>query len=130
MAFASIKGLLAEHNLVSPQELENWLKAWQVAVEGGSQEGLLSFIARERGVSEEVFLQRLAKALDWPFVEIGKIDAPVEARKKISTKVAFQYSVLPYQFENGRLQVAVSNPFDSAMLSAVRFDAGCPCNLP
>jgi type II secretion system protein E len=129
MAFASIKGLLAEHNLASPKEFEDWSKAWQVAVEGGSQEGLLSFMARERGTSDEVFLQGLAKALGWPFIEIAKMDVPAEARKKISTKVAFQYSVLPSQFENGRLQVAVSNPFDSAMLSAVQFDARCPVHF-
>jgi len=40
--------------------------------------------------------------------------------------VAFQYFVLPTQFENGTLQVAVSNPFDAAMLNAVQFDAQCP----
>src|SRR5437764_48357 len=33
---------------------------------------------------------------------------------------------LPTQFENGTLQVAVSNPFDAAMLNAVQFDAQCP----
>ena len=51
---------------------------------------------------------------------------PPETRQKISTKVAFQYFVLPTQFENGTLQVAVSNPFDAAMLNAVQFDAQCP----
>ena len=29
-------------------------------------------------------------------------------------------------FENEILQVAVSNPFDTAMLNAVQFDARCP----
>jgi type II secretion system protein E len=129
MAVASIKGLLAEHNLATPEQFAEWSKAWQVAVEGGSQEALLSFIARERGSSDELFLQELARALGWPFVEIGKMDVPVEARKKISTKVAFQYSVLPVKFEDGRLQIAVSNPFDSAMLSAVQFDARCPVHF-
>ena len=52
-----------------------------------------------------------------------------EARQKISTKVAFQYFVLPIRFENGAVQVAVSNPFDTAMLNAVQFDAQCPVEL-
>jgi type II secretion system protein E len=47
-------------------------------------------------------------------------------QQKISTKVAFQHFVLPTRFEDGALQVAVSNPFDTAMLNAVRFDARCP----
>ena len=48
---------------------------------------------------------------------------PSEARNRISTKVAFQYSVLPVAVQDGSLEVAVSNPFDPAMLNAVRFDA-------
>ena len=47
-------------------------------------------------------------------------------RNKLSTKIAFQYSVLPAAINNGVLQVAVSDPFDAAMMSAVRFDAKMP----
>ena len=129
MALVSIKNLLAQHDLASPKQFEDWNKAWRLAVEGGSQEGFLSFIARERGMSDEAFLQQLAKILGWPFIEIGKLDIPVDARKKISTKNAFQYSVLPTKFEDGHLEVAVSNPFDAAMLSSVQFDARCPVHF-
>src|SRR6185503_5472201 len=123
MAFASIKNLFARMALGTPEQFDEWSKAWQVAMENGSQESLLAFICRERGLSEELFLQQLAQALDWPYLELRKTDAPPEARQKISTKVAFQYSVLPTRFENSTLQVAVSNPFDAAMLNAVQFDA-------
>ncbi|MGA2176931.1 MAG: ATPase, T2SS/T4P/T4SS family [Verrucomicrobiota bacterium] len=129
MAIVSIKTLLERHHLATPRQFEDWNKAWRVAVEGGSQDSLLSFIARERGSTEEAFLQDLAKALGWPFVDVAKTDVPAEARKRISTKVAFQYTVLPTQFDNGQLQVAVSNPFDTAMLSAVQFDARVPVNF-
>ncbi len=60
-------------------------------VEGGSQDTLLSFVARERGTTEELFLQDLAKALNWPYVDLPKTEVPPETRKKISTKIAFQY---------------------------------------
>src|SRR5580698_7199836 len=123
MANVSIKGLLARHNLATPQQFDEWHKAWRVAQEAGSTESLMLFMARERGNSEEAFLQDLAKALGWPFIDLGKTELSVEARKKISTKVAFQYSVLPVKFENNRLTVAVSNPFDAAMQGAVQFDA-------
>jgi type II secretion system protein E len=126
MAIVSIKALLERHNVATPRQLEEWNKAWRVAVEGGSQETLLGFVAREKGSSEEAFLQELAKALDWPYVDLTKTEVPLEARKKISTKIAFQYSVLPVEFEKGQLRVAVSNPFDAAMLSAVQFDARVP----
>jgi type II secretion system protein E len=87
---------------------------------------LLAFVCRERGLAEDVFLQKLAQALNWPYLDLAKLKVPTEARNRVSTKVAFQYSVLPTLVSDGTLQIAVSNPFDSAMLNAVRFDARGP----
>jgi type II secretion system protein E len=126
MAFVSLREFLSRLGLATPEQFEEWGKAWKVAVESGSQETLLAFICRERGLAEDVFLQKLAQALNWPYLDLPKLKVPAEARNRISTKVAFQYSVLPTQVENGTLQVAVSNPFDASMLNAVRFDARGP----
>ncbi len=126
MSFASIRDFFAQAALVTPEQFEEWNKAWRVAVSNGSQEPLLAFICRERGVAEDAFLQQMAQALNWPYLDLPKLDVPPEARQKIPTKVAFQHSVLPIRFENGELQVAISNPFDAAMLNAVRFNAGAP----
>ena len=112
--------------LLTPEQFEECNKAWRVTVQSGSQESLLGFICRERGLAEDVFLQRLAQALNWPFLDLPKLKVPAEARNRISTKVAFQFAVLPTQVLEGILQVAVSNPFDTAMLNAVRFDARGP----
>ncbi len=126
MAFISLKEFLARMDLATPAQFDEWNKAWRVAVESGSQESLLGFIWRERGLAEDVFLQRLAQALNWPYLDLPKVTVPAEARNRISTKVAFQYSVLPTQVTDGTVQVAVSNPFDTGMLNAVRFDAHGP----
>jgi type II secretion system protein E len=109
-----------------PDQYDELRKAWQVAVEIGSQESFLTFLARELGMTDDAFLQRLATGLNWPFVELAKLTVENEARSKISTKVAFQYSVLPTVVKDGIVQIAVSNPFDAAMLNAVRFDARGP----
>jgi len=129
MALASVKQLLADTLKVSPDQLEDWGRSWRVAVEGGSTESFFAFICRERGVAEDVFLQELARTLKYPFLDLPKVNVPTEARNKISTKVAFQYLALPTAFDNGVLQVCVSNPFDADMLSAVQFDAGLPISL-
>jgi type II secretion system protein E len=126
MAFVSLKDFLSQLGLGTPAQFDEWAKAWKVAVESGSQESLLGFLCRERGLADDVFLQKLAQALNWPFLDLPKLKVPTEARNRISTKVAFQYSVLPTQVQDGTLQVAVSNPFDTAMLNAVRFDARGP----
>jgi len=126
MPFISIKDVFAQGGLTSPDQFEERTKAWRVAADSGSQERILAFFSRECGLSEEVFLRQLAHAFGWPYVDLPKLSVSAEARQKISTKVAFQYFVLPIQFENGALKIAVSNPFDTAMLGAVQFDAHCP----
>ncbi len=123
MGLASIREFFAQAALVTPEQFEECSKAWRVAVENGSQESLLHFVCRERGIAEDVFLQQMAQALGWPYLDLPKLTVPPEASQKIPTKVAFQYSVLPVSFEKGDLQVAISNPFDAAMLNAVRFNA-------
>ncbi len=125
MALKSIKSILAEASLVSPEQFQEWSKEWRVAAENGSSESMLAFFAREAGITEEVFLQRLGEKLGWPFLDLPHLTISSEVQKKISTKVAFQYGVMPTKFENGVLQTAVSNPFDSALLNTVQFDAGC-----
>src|SRR6185369_6841937 len=129
MAFVSLKDFLAQLGIGSNHQFDEWSKAWRVAAANGSQESLLSFICREQGLSEDTFLQQLAKALGWEYLDLPKIKVPVEARNRISTKVAFQHSILPTQLSEGTLQVAVSNPFDTGMLNAVRFDAQGPVQL-
>jgi type II secretion system protein E len=126
MPLPSIKNLLARLGAVTPGQFEQLVQAWRVATENGSQEPLLAFFSRECGFSEEKFLEQLASALGWGYVDLPRLTIPAEARNRISTKVAFQYFAFPVSFENGVLRVAVSNPFDSAMLNAVQFDAKTP----
>jgi type II secretion system protein E len=126
MAFSSVKNLVASVAEASPAQFDDWRKAWRTASDAGSQEPLLTFIARERGVAEDVFTQRLSKSLGWPYLDLPKLVIPTEARNKISTKVAFQYLILPTALNDGALQVAVSDPFDAAMMNAVRFNARMP----
>jgi type II secretion system protein E len=129
MPFISVKDIFAQGGLASHDQFDEWSRAWRVAAESGSQERILAFFSRERGLSEEVFLRQLAHAFGWPYVDLPKLSVTPEARLKISTKVAFQFFVLPIQFENGTLQIAVSNPLDTAMLNAVQFDAQCPVEI-
>ncbi len=121
MPFVTLREFLDQAGLATPAEFDELGKAWRVAVGNGSQETLLSFIARERGVAEDVFLKQLAQALGWPYVDLPKLSIGPEVRNKLTTKVAFQHTVIPTALDDGTLQVAVSNPFDSDMLTAVQF---------
>jgi len=127
MGFSPVKNLIASVADTTPAQFDHWRQSWRAAVNAGSTEPLLGFVARERGLAEDLFLQKLAQALGWPFLDLPKLTVPPETRNKISTKIAFQYSVLPTEVMKGDvLQVVVSDPFDAAMMNAVRFDARMP----
>ena len=126
MAFVSIKNVFARAALATPEQFDAWSKLWRAAVEGGSTDTLLNFMVREAGQTEEIFLEKLAGALEWPFINLKLLDIPAEARGRTSTKVAFQHGIIPTSFADGVLTVAVSNPFDTALLNAVQFDARGP----
>ena len=120
MALKSIKSILGEASLVTPEQFQEWSKAWRVAVENGSTEPMLAFFAREGGMSEDVFLQRLAEKLGWPFLDLPKLNVTAEAQKKISTKVAFQFGVIPTTFERSVLQVSGAECRQYGNESAIR----------
>jgi type II secretion system protein E len=129
MAFSPVRNLVATVAEASPAQFDDWRKAWRVAVEGGSAEPLLTFVAHERGVGEDVLMQRLAAALGWPYLDLPKLTIEDDVRKQLSTKIAFQYFVLPVALNNGILQIVASDPFDAAMMTAVRFDVKMPVSF-
>jgi type II secretion system protein E len=120
------RSLLALAVGVSPETISDWYRAWQAAVANGSQEGMIQFFAREAMLSEEQLLQRLANHIGWKYIDLSKTTIPTEVRSKLPTKIAFQYTVIPISLNKDVLEVAVGNPFDTAMSSAVTFAAGCP----
>ncbi len=129
MSFSPVRNLVATVADASPAQFDDWRKSWRAAADAGSAEPLLTFVARERGVAEDVFVQKLATALGWPYLELPKLTIENAVRGKLSTKIAFQYFVLPVAIHNGVLQIAVSDPFDAAMMNAVRFDAKMPVSF-
>ncbi len=126
MAYQPLKNLLEQAGLATPVQVQDWSRAWRAASENGGTESRTAFFARESGLGEEAFLQRLARALDWPFLELAKLTITPDIRARISTKVAFQHGVIPAALEDDTLVVAVSDPFHLAMLDAVRYEARGP----
>ncbi|HEY5042725.1 MAG TPA: type II/IV secretion system protein, partial [Verrucomicrobiae bacterium] len=73
MAFNSVKHLVATVAEASPAQFDDWRKSWRAAADAGSAEPLLTFVARERGLADDVFLQRLAATLGWPYLDLAKL---------------------------------------------------------
>ncbi len=129
MGHTPLQSILERAGLATATQFADWNSAWRKMNEDraeGSAGGQLAFFAREGGLSEEQFLQKLAAAMDWPYVELPRLTLSPEVRKRISTKVAFQFSLVPILADDAGLQIATHDPFDPAMQSAVAFDARGP----
>ncbi len=125
MLTASLTTLFEDEGLATREEFSHWLRAWRASIDGGATDSMLSFFAREKGVSEDEYLDKVARILNWERVDVLQADVSREASMKISPKVAFQFTVMPVSLEEDVLTAAVCDPFDLAMLNSVRFDARC-----
>ena len=126
MAFTTFKGFCVTAGLATAGKYDEWHRAWHVAAEDGASESWPVFLCREAGMTEDLFLGKLSEAFDWPRLDLTQLSVAAEVRQKISAKIAFQFNVLPTSYDGSVLQVAVSDPFDSALLNAVRFEADGP----
>ena len=121
--------LFDKAGLATSEEFAQWLKAWRNSIDTGATDSMLSFFAREKGMPEEQYLDKVAEILHWERADMNNLDITREASMKISPKVAFQYTVMPISYLDDVLTVAVCDPFDMSMLNTVRFDARCMVNF-
>ncbi|MCC7376245.1 MAG: type II/IV secretion system protein [Verrucomicrobiales bacterium] len=129
MSIRSVTEVLSAAGVVATGQFDTKVRNWRTSRDNGNIETLLAFLGREAGFSEDQTLQKLSAVVGWPYLDLARNPPSAEAQKRVSTKVAFQYAVMPTKFENGVLQLAVSDPFDASMLNAVQFDAQCPIDF-
>ena len=67
MAFLSLKQFLARMGLATPEQFDEWNKAWKVAVTSGSQETLLALFAGNAA------WRRMSSCSSWPRRSTGRI---------------------------------------------------------
>jgi type II secretion system protein E len=125
MATTSLINLFEESDLATREEFSLWLKSWKASIDSGATDSMLSFFAREKGVAEDQYLDKVAKAIGLERADISQVDITREASLKVSPKLAFQYTVMPISLVDDVLTVAVCDPFDMAMQNSVRFGARC-----
>lgn len=129
MAVPSIKNLLGQAGLVSPDQFEAWRREWLSQPDGDARApDLLTHLQRRTELPEPVFLSRLGAVLGWPFLDRVTLpqdeETKRELRRRLSPKVAFAHQVTPVKIEGDRVWLATSNPFNPDLVSAVLFDAG------
>ena len=127
MAYTSFRDFCVSAQLAPPDQFDQWQSEWRAAREGGSlADSLPEFLCKRGGKTEEYFLKCVAEGYGWERIELANVKPTGEARRKISSKIASQHRVVPVTVEDGVLVVAVSNPFNTDLLNAVRFAAQGP----
>jgi type II secretion system protein E len=116
---SSLRELLGATGLFSGAQVDAVLQAPLPA-----ESALMTELVKVGGVTEEKLLEALAKTLRLGYTRLTDAEVDAAVRATVPTKVVFQYNVMPMRAENGTLLVAGSDPFDMAMVEAVRLVAG------
>jgi type II secretion system protein E len=90
---------------------------------------LIAELLKGGTVPEEKLLESLATALRLGYTRLTDAEVDAAVRAIVPTKVVFQYNVMPMRAENGSLLVATSDPFNMAMVEAVRLVTGKRVNV-
>jgi type II secretion system protein E len=127
MAYTSFRDFCVSAQLAEPAQYDVWQSDWRrERDENGLTDSLPEFLCKRGGKSEDFFLECVSQGYDWERIELNNVKPSSEARRKISSKVASQHRVVPVSVDEGVLVVAVSNPFNTDLLNAVRFAAQGP----
>ncbi len=118
-AASRLSDILSTTGLLQEEDLTRILQHQQQ--DGGS---LVHRCLEATDLPEEVFLPKLAEAMRLPFERLAGVEPPTEVLSLLPAKAVYQYQVLPLSAENGRLQVAVRDPFRQGLLEALRLASG------
>jgi len=113
-----IGAMLIKSSMISEDQLR---KALATQKEEGHRERLGELLIRTGLISESQFLEILSKQLGISFVRsINDREIPEELLKKIPTRFAKKYHVLPLRLIGDEVEVITSDPLNTGVLDDVR----------
>lgn len=121
---SSLRDLLSGTGLFGAAQLDAVLQGPRPA-----DSSLIAELLKGGTVPEEKLLESLAAALRLGYTRLTDAEVDAAVRAMVPTKVVFQYNVMPMRAENGSLLVATSDPFNMAMVEAVRLVTGKRVNV-
>ncbi len=115
---------LLERGVISEAELADALRAQQV-----TGEELGNALMRLGYVEEDDLMRLLCEDADIPFLELAGVQPEQGAVQAIPEALARAHGVLPLSQENGRIKVALGNPFDIGAVTALERVTGRPLTV-
>jgi len=115
MQNSQLATLLQQTELFSAEQVEKLLAD---VVAGGAD--FTVKVVEQTGVKEELYLEKLADAMDLPFMRLKNVEIKEEILSKVPPKAVFLYNIMPVEEENGVLRIATSNPLQPGLIDAMR----------
>jgi general secretion pathway protein E len=119
MQNSQLASLLQQTGLFTPEQVDGILPA---VAEAGAD--FTDTVTGRTGIKEELFLEKLADAMNLPFLRLAKAEIARELLEKIPPKAVFQYNIMPVSEEQGVLRIATANPLQPGLIDAMRLVTG------
>ena len=120
MAKQQIGEILVEKKLVTLDELNR-----AIGEHEKNGESLGSALIRMGYISEEKYLRSLSEQLNIPFVDLKNTKIEQSVIKRAPARLVQHYKVMPIEWEDGTLTIALSNPHHMWALEDLRLHLGC-----
>src|SRR4051812_42078349 len=110
--------ILLKSNIITEEQLA---EAVQIQMDKGFALRLGEVLVQMKAITEAQLLEVLAKQLNIPYVRsIHDREIPEELIKRVPTRFAKKYQVLPIGYKNNAVLVSTSDPLNVAILDDVR----------
>lgn len=115
---------LLDRGVITESQLADSLRAQQVTGEelGGA-------LMRLGYVDEDDLMRLLCEDADIPFLDLSGVQPDEDAVRAVPEALARAHSVLPLSQENGRIRIALGNPFDIGAVTALERVTGRPLTV-
>jgi general secretion pathway protein E/type IV pilus assembly protein PilB len=118
------KDFLLQRSLVAPDKLDAAL-----ARAASTGERLEQAITATGAMPRQAVLTALGQHLRMPVVDLSTITVDADILAALPSRVVYRGRCVPVSRANGRLTIATSDPFDSALFDELRISSGCAIDL-
>ena len=115
MAYRRLGELLIAAGTITEEELNRGL-----ALQKGTKERLGTVLIKNGIITEDNLLEALQMQLGIEFVDLTKVNIPIEMAQAVPKNIARQYQVVPVKIVKGELYLAMSDPLNFYAIEEVR----------
>ena len=115
MAYMRLGELLIAAGTITEEELNRGL-----ALQKGTKERLGTVLIKNGIITEDNLIEALQMQLGIEFVDLTKVNIPIEMAQAVPKNIARQYQVVPVKIVKGELYLAMSDPLNFYAIEEVR----------